>query len=293
MMDEQMAEFFGDVKTESSFPDPWSEYSHPMTGAHSPFEMPNGKRRREPFRGHQQQPPQQPSPFQYGRFPRDPLITTLAKTVLRQQEELKVLRQDTGFILFLKPGEDGVMSVLYKAALTFKAKQEAEPAWQLGQLPLRMVLALTMFKELTDRLNQTLASQEKLRKVTDKGWRDSTGWRFQRWNAAQRQLEVDSSRPPIPDDRMLDHLATILQCLKHPIVTRFRCKRKLMETMTSQATFFLDISLRCHSAVTMWDTMKILQNNAVFQLVGMAYKTEGLGSGAQEKQLRDMIYPKK
>ena len=293
MMDEQMAEFFGDVKTESSFPDPWSEYSHPMTGAHSPFEMPNGKRRREPFRGHQQQPPQQPSPFQYGRFPRDPLITTLAKTVLRQQEELKVLRQDTGFILFLKPGEDGVMSVWYKAALTFKAKQEAEPAWQLGQLPLRMVLALTMFKELTDRLNQTLASQEKLRKVTDKGWRDSTGWRFQRWNAAQRQLEVDSSRPPIPDDQMLDHLATILQCLKHPIVTRFRCKRKLMETMTSQATFLLDISLRCHSAVTMWDTMKILQNNAVFQLVGMAYKTEGLGSGAQEKQLRDMIYPKK
>ena len=66
-----------------------------------------------------------------------------------------------------------------------------------------------------------------------------------------------------------------------------------METMTSQATFLLDISLRCHSAVTMWDTMKILQNNAVFQLVGMAYKTEGLGSGAQEKQLRDMIYPKK
>ena len=90
-----------------------------------------------------------------------------------------------------------------------------------------------MFKELTDRLNQTLASQEKLRKVTDKGWRDSTGWRFQRWNAAQRQLEVDSSRPPIPDDQMLDHLATILQCLKHPIVTRFRCKRKLMETHVS------------------------------------------------------------
>ena len=77
-------------------------------------------------------------------------LTTLAKTVLRQQEELKVLRQDTGFILFLKLGEDGVMSVLYKAAVKFKAKQEVEPTWQLGQLPLRTVLAPTMFKELTE-----------------------------------------------------------------------------------------------------------------------------------------------
>ena len=89
---------------------------------------------------------------------------------------------------------------------------------------------------------------------------------------------------------MLDHLATLIQCLKHPIITRFRCKRKLMETMTSQATFLLDISLRCHSAITMWDTMKILQNNAVVQLVGLAYKPESLGSGAQEKQIRDMAF---
>ena len=52
----------------------------------------------------------------------------------------------------------------------------------------------------------------------------------------------------------------------------------------------LDISLRCHSAITMWDTMKILQNNAVFQLGGLAYKPESLGSGAQEKQIRDMVF---
>eukprot|EP00439_Symbiodinium_sp_Y106_P082314 s444_g21.t1 len=264
--DEQMAEFFGDpkeMKEEEDFPDPWRGY-------------PSGNHFEDIYISR--------------RLSRR--LTTLAKTVLRQQEELKVLRQDTGFILFLKLGEDGVMSVLYKAAVKFKAKQEVEPTWQLGQLPLRTVLAPTMFKELTDRLNQTLASQEKLKRVTDKGWRDSTGWRFQRWNAAQRRLEVDSSRPPIPDDQMLDHFATVLQCLKHPIITRFRCKRKLMETMSAQATFLLDISLRCHSAITMWDTMKVLRNNTVFQLVGMAYKTEGLGSGAQEKQIRDMILPR-
>ena len=92
---------------------------------------------------------------------------TLAKAVLKQQEELQVLRQDSAFILFMKPGETSVMSHLYQTALNFKTKLEADPQWKVGQLPLRMVLTVALFKELTDRLNQTLASQERLKKVTD------------------------------------------------------------------------------------------------------------------------------
>ena len=50
-----------------------------------------------------------------------------------------------------------------------------------------------------------------------------------------------------------------------------------METMTSQATFLLDISLRCHSAVTMWDTMKILQNNLGVSIGGDGIQNGGIG----------------
>ena len=31
---------------------------------------------------------------------------SLAKQVLKQQEELRILRQDTAFVLFLKPGQE-------------------------------------------------------------------------------------------------------------------------------------------------------------------------------------------
>ena len=249
-------------------------------------DAPNGKRRREPFRGNQHPQVPQQSPFQYGRLPsRDPLLTTLARAVLRQQEELRVLRQDTSFILFMKPGEDGVMNVLYKAALIDLQGQAG------GGTHVAVRSTATPHGSDYDHVQGTdgsLESNAGISELRTKAGGTQTGWRFQRWNASLRQL--DSSRPPIPDDRMLDHLATLIQCLKHPIITRFRCKRKLMETMTSQATFLLDISLRCHSAITMWDTMKILQNNAVFQLVGLAYKPESLGSGAQEKQIRDMAF---
>ena len=182
------------------------------------------------------------------------------------------------------------MHHLYQTASAYKAKPEAEPQWQLGQMPPRMVLAIALFKELTDRLNNTLASQEKLKKVMDQGWRDEKGWRYQVWNKQLKHLEIDKARAPIPDDQMLDHLATILQCLRHPIVTRFCCTRRMTETMRSPATYKLDLSLRSHSAITMLDTLKMLQGNTVFQPVGMAYKTESLARSPAEQKIMDMLH---
>ena len=196
--------------------------------------------------------------------------------MLKQQEELQVLRQDTAFILFMKPGENSAMSHLYKTAVSFKSKLEADPQWKVGQLPLRMVLAVALFKELVDRLNQVLASQDRLKKIMDQGWRDEAGWRFQRWNPTLKVLETDTARAPMPDDQMLDHLATILQCLKHPIVNRFRCKRKLTETMTTQAIFVMNVSLRSPSSTLLWDTLRTLQNNAVFQLLAQVTRQRAL-----------------
>ena len=294
MHEQDMADFFGDYQDMETI----AADIEPSGPLRSPFHVPN-KRRREPFnsyrptpspfqggyRGHYQQRPHPPQRNQA----RDPLVFTLAKAVLKQQEELQVLRQDSAFILFMKPGETSVMSHLYQTALNFKTKLEADPQWKVGQLPLRMVLTVALFKELTDRLNQTLASQERLKKVTDQGWRNEAGWRFQRWNPTLKHLEADTAKAPIPDDQLLDQLATILQCLKHPIVNRFRCKRKLTETMTTQATFVLDVSMRGPSSTTLWEALRILQN-AVLQLIGTSYKTEGLGRSNMEQHIRNLMY---
>ena len=298
-MDADMAEFFGGIREYPPMgplpPDPFQDFATEGTMDNGP-----NKRRREPFAG--TRPPRNPfgrSPFQHQSYPHmqaqqqqhsDPLLHTLAKTVLRQQEEIRLLRQDTALIIFLKPGQDSILHHLYQVAVQFKAKQEAEPNWTLGQLPLRMVLANALFRELIERLNKVLASQERLKAVMDQGWRDDKGWRFQVWNRSLRHLEHDRSRQSIPDDKLLDHLATIQQCLKAVIITRFCCTRKLTETMTSPATFKMDISLRSHSALTMWDTMRALQGNTIFQLIGMGYKTESLGRGPEEQRLREMVF---
>ncbi|CAE7485339.1 unnamed protein product, partial [Symbiodinium sp. CCMP2456] len=298
MQDEEMDEFFGSLKIPEETGDKENRPRQGETAARNtpfgPFSTPN-KRRRNPFEDRNQQytspPPYQPYQHHHHRNQdRDPLVFTLAKTVLKQQEELRVLRQDTAFILFMRPGQDSILHHLYSTAVAFKTKQEADPTWQLGQQPLRMVLAQALFREVVSRLNNTIATQERLRRVTDQGWRDATGWRYQMWNPRTRQLEVDPSRPPIPEDKLLDHLSTILQCLKHPVLTRFHCTRKMTETMVGQATYKMDLSLRSHPALTLWDEMRLLQGNAVFQLVGLGYKTEGLGRGPVEQRIMDMMY---
>ncbi|CAE7555458.1 unnamed protein product [Symbiodinium necroappetens] len=284
--DAEMDEFFGPVKDEGTP----NENQDP--NKISPFALSFGpnKRRRNPFEERTHHPVH---PTAHHRGTRDPLVFNLAKTVIKQQEELRVLRQDTALILFFMPGRDTVLNHLYTTAFRFKAKQAEEPTWTLGQQPMRMVLAMALFKELVDRLNSTISSQEKLKRVTDQGWRDSTGWRYQVWNRSTKQLEADPQRAPIPDDKLLDHLATVLQCLKHPILTRFACTRRMAETMTSQATFKMDVALRSHSALTFWDEMQVLRGNSVFQLVGMGYKTESLGRGPAEQKLLDMMYGRK
>ncbi|CAE7251454.1 unnamed protein product, partial [Symbiodinium sp. CCMP2456] len=287
--DEEMDAFFGSVHERGGLHPLGTENLRSPPSPFSTLVQAPNKRPRHPNED-QRQPPRY-TPFHSQRHPdRDPLVFSLAKQVLKQQEELRILRQDTAFVLFLKPGQDSIMHHLFQAATAFRAKQEAEPQWQMGQMPLRMVLAIALFREITDRLNGTLASQEKLKRVTDQGWRDDKGWRFQVWNKTLKHLEVDKTRAPIPDDKILDHLATILQCLRHPIVTRFCCTRKVTETMSSAATYKMDLSLRSHSAVTMWDTIKMLQGNAVFQLVGMAYKTDSLARSPAEQRIMDMLY---
>ena len=118
----------------------------------SPLEMPD----KRPFADRRPPATLVQVPYQTQRAPtKNPLVHSLGKAVSRQQEELRVLRQDTAFLIFMKPGQDSMMARLFQVAMQFKAKKEPEPIWQLGQMPVRMVLANGPFHELINGLNQT------------------------------------------------------------------------------------------------------------------------------------------
>ncbi|CAE7618384.1 ML1 [Symbiodinium sp. CCMP2592] len=121
---DELEDFFGEVKAEG--------------------QATNKRRKPEPDRSYR-------PTGQLGRA--DPLVLSLARAVVRQEEELKVLKQDHSIVMWLRPGEYGILHHLYVTAKAFKQKQQV-------------------------RVNKVLADETLQKKAADMGWRDpATGWR--------------------------------------------------------------------------------------------------------------------
>ncbi|CAE7319892.1 unnamed protein product [Symbiodinium microadriaticum] len=231
-------------------------------------------------------------PMLHPRNPRhsDDLVLTLAKVVVRQEEELKILKQDHSIVMWMKPGEASILNHLFQVAKAYKQKLQENPMWSPDRKTPRTVLAIAVFRELADRLSKVLNSEELLKKASDMGWRDpNTGWPFQRWNPTLKCLEKDPHRAPLSDQTIQQTLTALQQSLDADTVTRFACTRKLTETMQGMATFLMDISVRSPAAQESWNSILSLQGNTVLQLIGLAYRRETLQCGPMVNQLKEMI----
>ncbi|CAE7254236.1 unnamed protein product, partial [Symbiodinium sp. CCMP2592] len=251
---DELEDFFGEVKAEGQATNKRRKPEHPD----------------RPFR------PSGPS----GRA--DPLILSLARAVVRQEEELKVLKQDPSIVMWLRPGEYGILHHLYVTARAFKQKQQENPMWAPGQQPLRTVMAIALFREMEARVNKVLGDESLQKKAAYMGWRDpATGWRYQRWNPTLKHLEVDSSRNPLTDQQVLQAFQLLYKSLDQDSVTRFSCTRKVTETMTNQATFLMDISVRTPAAMETWKTMHMAHASGMF---GSATRRNGVSERHAQMQ---------
>ncbi|CAE6973662.1 unnamed protein product [Symbiodinium sp. CCMP2592] len=239
--------------------------------------------------------------YQYGQHPnqwgehhhhsnhgRDPLVYSLAKLALKQEEELKLLQQDTSMVLWFSSGGDSILGQLYRTAVEFKKRQQAEPTWGLAHVPLKQVMAQAMFRELRDRHQKVLNTPDSLKRATDMGWRETGGWRYQVWNPKLKALEHDQSRPPVPDTEMSNKLQHFVDHIRRDVVHRFHCTQRMTETMESKKTFKLDLSVRNKHAEEVWDLMVELQGSCVFQLIGLGYRKEKLARAPLAQNIHEM-----
>ena len=165
------------------------------------------------------------------------LVISLARQLVRQEEEIKVLRQDHALIFFMKPGDHNMLCHLYRTAQQFQKKQAENPAWTPGQQPLKAIMAVAVFNELGLRLDRACKEEDFAQKVKDLRWRDpAVGWRFQCWNPVVRHLGEDKTRKPITDQEVAAHLQKLTKLLLLlDLVHRFACAKRLTETMEGTA----------------------------------------------------------
>ena len=274
-LDHQMAEFFGAVKQEQQEGGA-SKRRRPQYGARDQREYRNSRDQEYPVDGR----------------PKDAsLLFALARQVIKQDQEIKILRQDHALIWFMRPGDHNILCHLYRTARQFTQQQQDNPKWGPGQQPLKVVMAIALFTELGHRLEKACKDEEFSKKIKELGWRDpAVGWSFQTWNPTLRCLEADSSRTPLSDQQVAQHLLKLTQLLATPdLLHRFSCTRKMMETMEGTASFMMDLSIRTPQAMEAWTCLLALQGCTVLQLGGLAYKREGFKPSPAILKIKAMI----
>ena len=127
----------------------------------------------------------------------DTMMEIVAKILLRHEESINVIRQNTGFMLwFLTPKDPrSILPLLFKASIAWKQSRDNGTDSALSRTPLRVVLIQCLVKALQEQL----CKEDQLKHAQDQNWMTANReWTFQVWDARAKTLKVDSTRPPIP-----------------------------------------------------------------------------------------------
>ena len=217
----------------------------------------------------------------------DHLMEIVAKILLRHEESINVIRQNTGFMLYFMTPKDSrsILPLLLKASVAWKQARDNGTDSALNRTPLRVVLMQCLVKALQDQLSK----EDQLKHAQDQNWMTANReWTFQMWDGKAKMLKVDSNRSPIPHNAMHQKLHTLMQTLASPeVVHRFRSTRPLRENMEGNVLpFLLDLGLTSPAAMEAQQTLRELIDSSVFQVIGVQIRKQTL----QRSQLAAMLH---
>ena len=134
--------------------------------------------------------------------PPDQHDQALARLALQQETALKILRQDYSWVLFVQPGNQGPVPLLFAAAQKWKKTLEK------GRTT--TALRTTLFGCLIQMLHtglKDIGSEESTpfqKKAEEMKWLKDGHWCYQKWSPAPGSLVVDETKPPLPRTKLLE-----------------------------------------------------------------------------------------
>eukprot|EP00439_Symbiodinium_sp_Y106_P037654 s6359_g4.t1 len=112
-------------------------------------------------------------------------------------------------------------------------------------------------------------------------------WPYFRWDAAT-QKQVTSDQQPLPHDRVLRHVETLIRTASNPLVLlRFRAAKELEDPDGEVVPFMVSISLRGTQADECHDALQALSHNSVLKLLGLRLRPERLRKGPMAEAVEE------
>ena len=199
----------------------------------------------------------------------------------------------TRLIVFVKQDQHSVLPALYKASTAWHEKKD-QNAQSENPSPLKTVLLSCVIRELLQRLQTVVATEESRNNLRKVGWiNQDDHWVYQRWCAKTKKLILDPGRSPMSHDNAVRLLTQLRDGLKGDIIQKFGAAQplyRLEEAGHQSATFFLEVSLRGQESHEVHRMLLDLVNNAMTHLVGISIKRETNQRSKLAQQLADMTF---
>ncbi|OLQ09447.1 hypothetical protein AK812_SmicGene6963 [Symbiodinium microadriaticum] len=212
------------------------------------------------------------------------LIKAMGRLILRQETSIQVLKQNSAWDLYLQPGPQGPIPMLFKASTTYREESKNKRM----DLPLRAQLLSTLFQTVLQCIQavgthpeQTKAVQAKgwmNQAVQAKGWMNQEGkWTYQRWDPSIQALIVDESRLPMEHQELVGLLGALATAVRaKDVIHRFNATHPITPDQKGTSRFLLEVGLRAQGVAEVWLGLEKLQNLAALQVVGMQLRRDGL-----------------
>ncbi|CAE7035632.1 unnamed protein product [Symbiodinium sp. CCMP2592] len=214
------------------------------------------------------------------------ILPLILRMLLRQEDELQMLRLDKAFCLFVDPvpGPGCILQALYRISQAWKEQKEQDPSQILA--PLRVVLMEALLTELGNRLKMLPNNKEALDAALKNQWILQDGatlkWQFQSWDPITAKVIIHPKKQPLLATEVEAKLADALQlCQREGILHRFHATRPLSEEPKSpQSVFLLQVSLRSEAANTLHS---ILTSHGALRMRGVASSEHPLAPRASSE----------
>ncbi|CAE7235568.1 pol [Symbiodinium sp. CCMP2592] len=209
-----------------------------------------------------------------GGRPMEDLLRLLSSIIMRHEDQLKILRQSTGWVLFAKTASPSIVPGILKASLKWK-DDVVKPDCKFANVSLRAILFWNLMEQMLTVLQGL--TQETKAKAVEEGWMNSAGaWVFQEWSHEKHCLQIDSSRNPTTTEELLNILRELKTLATSEVISAFFSNRPLTEHMQGHMVVFqLDVSFRKEVAHRFYVLLEALQGQASLQLCGVQLRKEG------------------
>ena len=223
------------------------------------------------------------------------LVLALARLTLRQEDSLRTLQLDTGFMIFAQTAATeqtlSIVPLLFKASSTWKASREQGRV----SVPLRTVLMQALLKALHQRVRQLTTLDKdgpEVKKLTETNILNGKyEFPYMYWEAEKKKLELDTSRSPLPVSDVLKMLKEIETALEDPgTISKFHGTRPLTASPSTQVLpFMLHISLRGEQSARTHALLTRMCGNSCLSLVAIRMWPETLKRSQLAEQVAKML----